>query len=213
MAHTFYDKAPTEELLEAYKKNNSFLIPTLCASATLIGEESESSGKHVEHQLAVKVLDESGKTCFCGRMKIAKEGCKAEFAHETVKRVKKHGLDIIWFVLLPYSFTPCLNLSSKFSNSRPFSGTDTATGFVGTAFGLSLHQELSLLTSRCDLTPIESLRSATATTARRFGLKDRGRLAEGLRADVVMVRGDPTADIECTMDIAGIWRGGVALNR
>jgi imidazolonepropionase-like amidohydrolase len=63
------------------------------------------------------------------------------------------------------------------------------------------------------LTPIESLRSATATTARRFGLKDRGRLAEGLRADVVMVRGDPTADIECTMDIAGIWRGGVALNR
>jgi imidazolonepropionase-like amidohydrolase len=84
---------------------------------------------------------------------------------------------------------------------------------VGTAFGLSVHQELSLLTSRCDLTPSEALRSATATTARRFALKDRGRLAKGLRADVLMVRGDPTADIRCTMDIVGIWRGGVALKR
>jgi imidazolonepropionase-like amidohydrolase len=82
---------------------------------------------------------------------------------------------------------------------------------VGTAFGLSVHQELSLLTSRCDLTPAEALRSATGTTARRFGLKDRGRLAKGLRADALIVRGDPTVDIERTMDITGIWRGGVAL--
>jgi hypothetical protein len=114
MAHTFYDKAPTEELLEAYKKNNAFLIPTLCASATIIGEESESSKKHIGHELAEKVLDESGKTCFGGRMKIAKEGCKAEFAHETVKMVKKHGLDIIWFVL-PLLFV-LTYLSSKISN-------------------------------------------------------------------------------------------------
>lgn len=91
------------------------------------------------------------------------------------------------------------------------SGTDTATGLSGTIFGLSLHQELSLLTSRCDFTPGEALRSATATTASRLGLKDRGRLAEGLRADVLMVKGDPTVDIGCTIDIAGVWRGGVAL--
>jgi hypothetical protein len=213
MAHTFYDKAPTQELLEAYKKNNSFLIPTLCASATLIGEESESSEKHVGHQLAEKVLDETGKTCFCGRMKIAKEGCKAEFAYETVKMVKRHGLDIIWsvsFTLLLIPTTPP-PINQKLADLVPFSGTDTSPGFVGTAFGLSVHQELSLLTTRCDLTPGEALRSATATTARRFGLKDRGRLAKGLRADVLMVRGDPTVDIRCTMDIASIWRGGVAL--
>lgn len=98
MAHTFFDKPPMQELLEAYKKNNAFLIPTLCAIATAIGEETTSSAKHVGHELAEKVLDESEKTCFCGRMKIAKEGCKAEFAYETVKMVKRHGLDIIWSV-------------------------------------------------------------------------------------------------------------------
>lgn len=82
---------------------------------------------------------------------------------------------------------------------------------MGTAFGLSVHQELSLLVNRCDLTPAEALRSATGTTVRRFGLKDRGRLAQGLRADLVMVKGDPTVDIRRTMDLVGIWRGGVAL--
>ena len=48
---------------------------------------------------------------------------------------------------------------------------------------------------------------------RRFGLKNRGKLAEGLRADVLMAKGDPTVDIRCTIDIAGIWRGGAALER
>jgi imidazolonepropionase-like amidohydrolase len=72
---------------------------------------------------------------------------------------------------------------------------------------------LSLLTSRCGFYPIEALRSATLTTARRFGLKDRGRLSEGLRADVLIVNGDPTVDIGCTMDIAEVWRGGAALER
>ena len=91
-------------------------------------------------------------------------------------------------------------------------GTDAATGLLGTAMGLSLHQELSLYVYRCGLTPSEALRSATSTTARRFKFDDRGRLAKGLRADVLMVRGDPTTDISRTLDIGGIWRGGVALN-
>jgi hypothetical protein len=109
MAHTFYDKAPTEELLEVYKKNDSFLIPTLVASATFTGAENESSKEHVEHELAARVLDANGKTCFCGRIKMAKEGCRVEFAYETVRMVKSHGLDIIWFVSLPtHSHQICL---------------------------------------------------------------------------------------------------------
>jgi imidazolonepropionase-like amidohydrolase len=98
------------------------------------------------------------------------------------------------------------------TNTVLTSGTDSATGFVGTAFGLSVHQELSLPVGQCGLTPSEALCSAMATTARRFSLTDRRRLAEGLRAYVLMVKGDPTANIGCTINIAGIWRGGVALD-
>jgi hypothetical protein len=35
---------------------------------------------------------------------------------------------------------------------------------------------------------------------------------KGRRADVIMVEGNPTEDICRTLDISGIWRGGVALN-
>jgi hypothetical protein len=93
-----------------------------------------------------------------------------------------------------------------------FRGTDTATGLLGTSMGLSLHQELSLYVDRCGLTPIEALRSATSTTARRFRLNDRGILARGRRADILMVKGDPTKNISLTLEIDGIWRGGVALS-
>lgn len=78
--------------------------------------------------------------------------------------------------------------------------------------GLSLHQELSLYVDRCELTPLEALRSATSTTARRFRLNDRGKLSVGKRADILMVKGDPTKDIGSTLDIRGVWRGGSALN-
>lgn len=49
-------------------------------------------------------------------------------------------------------------------------------------------------------------------TARRFNLHDLGKLVEGLKADVLLVKGDPTEDIWCTMNLVGIWRGGQALD-
>lgn len=39
LAHCFCDERPTQELVDAYKKNNSFLVPTLTVVATLTGEE------------------------------------------------------------------------------------------------------------------------------------------------------------------------------
>ena len=101
MAHTFYDTAPTDELLELYKKNNTFLIPTLGASATFTGAEVECSKELAEHHLAKRVLNEHGKACFCGRIMTAKEGSSPEFAYQTVRLLKKHGIDIIWSVVRP----------------------------------------------------------------------------------------------------------------
>jgi hypothetical protein len=44
-------------------------------------------------------------------------------------------------------------------------------------------------------------------------LNDRGRIARGLRADLLLVDGDPTKDITATRAIAGIWKGGVPFDR
>ena len=81
-------------------------------------------------------------------------------------------------------------------------GTD-APG-PGMAHGASLHRELELLV-QSGLSPSEALTAATFTPARQFGLHDRGRVAVGLRADLVLVGGDPTADIQALHEIDGVW--------
>jgi imidazolonepropionase-like amidohydrolase len=63
------------------------------------------------------------------------------------------------------------------------------------------------------LSPREALTAATAAPAEVFGLSDRGRIAAGLTADLLLVRGDPTADINATSEIVAIWRGGVRVDR
>jgi imidazolonepropionase-like amidohydrolase len=89
-------------------------------------------------------------------------------------------------------------------------GTDAPN--PGTVFGASLHRELELLV-RCGISPAQALAAATADPARVFGLADRGRVAAGKRADLVLVSGDPLTDITATRSIQWIWREGVACDR
>ncbi|HEV3254148.1 MAG TPA: amidohydrolase family protein [Candidatus Acidoferrales bacterium] len=89
-------------------------------------------------------------------------------------------------------------------------GTDAPN--PGTAHGASIHRELELLV-QAGLTPAEALTAATATPARAFHLDDRGRIAPGLRADLLLVKGDPTADITATRDIVSVWKLGVEADR
>jgi imidazolonepropionase-like amidohydrolase len=89
-------------------------------------------------------------------------------------------------------------------------GTDAPN--PGTVFGASLHRELELLV-RCGISPTQALAAATAEPARVFGLADRGQVAVGRRADLVLVSGDPLTDITATRAIERIWRGGTACDR
>lgn len=82
----------------------------------------------------------------------------------------------------------------------------------GTAQGASLHHELALLV-RAGLSPAEALAAATAVPARRFGMADRGRIAAGQRADLVLVEGNPLDDITATRAIVGVWKNGHAVSR
>lgn len=89
-------------------------------------------------------------------------------------------------------------------------GSDVAAPH--SAHGLSLHAELGALVD-AGLSPRQALTAATAAPAEHFGLGDRGALEVGRRADLVLVRGDPTTCIDVAADIARIWRGGVPVQR
>ena len=60
------------------------------------------------------------------------------------------------------------------------------------------------------MTPAEALRSATSLVAKCFKFEDRGRLAEGLNADMLLVEGDPLEYIDATLNIRGVWHEGRA---
>ena len=73
--------------------------------------------------------------------------------------------------------------------------------------GPSLHHELALLVD-AGLSTAEALRAATSLPAQHFDLPDRGNIAPGRRADLVLVDGDPLADIRHTRNIVGVWSAG-----
>ncbi|MGW5636486.1 amidohydrolase family protein [Streptomyces sp. NPDC003832] len=73
--------------------------------------------------------------------------------------------------------------------------------------GPGLHHELALLVG-AGLTPAEALRAATDLPARHFGLTDRGTVRPGLRADLLLIDGDPLTDIGATRGIRRIWAAG-----
>lgn len=81
-----------------------------------------------------------------------------------------------------------------------------------TIHGASMHQELELLVAS-GMTPAEALAAATSRPADFFEASDRGRIAAGKRADLVLVEGDPTQDILATRRIAGIWKNGHKVDR
>jgi imidazolonepropionase-like amidohydrolase len=93
---------------------------------------------------------------------------------------------------------------------RILAGTDA--GNPGTAPGVSIHGELEYLV-RAGLTPEQALAAATSVPASTFRLTDRGRIASGLRADLILVNDDPTAEITATRDIVEVWKAGIPVDR
>lgn len=81
----------------------------------------------------------------------------------------------------------------------------------GTDAGVYPHglnaRELSSLVER-GMTPLQALRSATIHAADLIGLDDRGRIAEGLLADLIAVPGNPLDDVSVTERVVFVMKGG-----
>src|SRR5439155_11892390 len=91
-------------------------------------------------------------------------------------------------------------------------GSDTQTGVFP---GAGLHRELHLLTE-AGLTPAEAIRAATIDAARFLANgkePEFGVIAEGKLADLLLVEGDLTANLDNLAHIRAVIKGGVQLER
>jgi len=73
----------------------------------------------------------------------------------------------------------------------------------------NIHEELRLLVEQAGLTPLAAITAGTLNGARAIGIEaTRGSIAPGKVADLVVLSGDPSADIRHTRDIVYVFREG-----
>lgn len=89
-------------------------------------------------------------------------------------------------------------------------GTDA--GVMATPHGVSVSEEIELLVE-AGLTPLEALQAATINAADALGLESEiGRVAEGYRADLVLLPHDPQQGLAVLREPQGVMRDGVWLD-
>lgn len=184
LVHLFVDSTPDAEFAKRVAAHNAFVIPTLSVLESVSwGDGGKLIAK--DPKLAPYIPAANVQTLETTFPKRAGPARNLAFALETVRQLRAAGVPVL-------------------------AGTDAPN--PGTAHGASIHRELELLV-KAGLTPVEALRAATSVPARTFSLADRGRVAPGLRGDLVLVNGDPTTDILATRDIAAVWKRGLEIHR
>ncbi|MFF1611937.1 amidohydrolase family protein [Amycolatopsis sp. NPDC058278] len=184
VVHVFMDRPHTTEIVDLIAGSGMFVVPCVCLDASMMGITGSALA---DDPRVARRLDDKWEKTLRSSYNRYPQG-RLEDVLETVQALAAAGVDLL-------------------------AGTDASmaeTFFGGLAHGASLHHELQYLVT-AGLTPAQALRAATATTARRFGLGDRGRIAEGLRADLLLVDGDPTEKIGDTLNTRAIWRRGSRL--
>jgi imidazolonepropionase-like amidohydrolase len=184
LVHIFSDRAPEPGFAALAAGKKAFVVPTLTVVESTTGV---ASGKALTEDARLAPYLRSDEVVNLGRSFPSRPNApnRMEHAVAAVRQLKAAGVPIL-------------------------AGSDAPN--VGTAHGASIHREMELLVS-AGLSPIEALAAATSNPARAFGLPDRGRIAPGLRADLVLVEGDPGQDVTATRNILRIWKAGHPVER
>lgn len=183
IVHIFTDKVADEAFVKLAKAKGAFVIPTF---ATIAGHVATGEGAALAAQPELEpFLSPSQKETLRAVPKKPGKRTELETAVESVRRLHKGGVAVV-------------------------AGTDAPN--AGTAHGAAMPIELSYLV-RAGMSPVEALRAATSLPARIMGMKDRGRIVAGARADLLLVDGDPTRRIGDLAKIAAVWKNGHAVDR
>jgi Imidazolonepropionase and related amidohydrolases len=183
LAHIFIDRPSwTPELVKSIAESGAFVTPCLVLNSSIMGKPASNLAEdpRVHSKLSPEWID-TLNSCFNTFPQ-----AKMEDNFKNLMDLYSAGVDIL--------------VGTDVSVPVPTLG--------GLAHGASVHHELQLLVE-AGFTPIEALRAATSVPAHRFSLTDRGRIIAGARADLLLVKGDPTIIISDTLSIRAVWTRGI----
>ncbi len=184
LVHIFADSAPPADFVAQAAAQGAFVAPTLTVLESVTGRPADADLVGDPH--IGPLLDGRERSQLGASFPLAAAGgTRFDNALQAVRALHHAGVAIL-------------------------AGTDAPN--PGTAHGASMHREFDLL-SAAGLSPAAVLASATSVPADAFGLADRGRIATGLRADLVLVEGNPLEDVRAARAIVGVWKGGHPIDR
>lgn len=184
LVHLFVDRPPDGNFGRIVSQHRAFVIPTLTVLESTIGVASAAS--------------------------LITDPNLAPFLPVTVASNLNRAFPVRLDSAKNYAAAEATVRQLKAARVPILAGSDAPN--PGTAHGASLHRELELLV-RAGLKPTEALAAATSVPAAQFNVADRGSIKPGLRADLLLVKGDPTTDIKATRNIVRIWKEGRAVDR
>jgi len=190
IAHSVRDLPVDAELIDLLKARDVCLCPTLTREVSAFVYERDPD--FFADPFFLKGVDPSVVT------RLRDPARQAQVAKSSSAQRYKAGLDV--------AMANAKRLAD--SGVRLASGTDT--GPPARFQGYFEHLELELL-ARAGLAPPAILAMATGGAARCMGLQDVGVLRRGAWADLVVLTGDPLADVKATRSIESVWIAGARL--
>jgi imidazolonepropionase-like amidohydrolase len=189
LAHGVRDVPVDQEFIAAVKAHHVWYIPTLGLdeSAYLFAEHPELvSQPFLAHALQPALAELLTDPRWCADVlsntqKLAADKSSLSMNEKNAKTLYDNGVQIGF-------------------------GTDSGATPLRVA-GFAEHRELELLVA-AGLTPLQAIGTATQNAAALLKLDDRGVLAPGKWADLLVVEGDPSQHISDIHRIVSVWRHG-----
>ena len=97
LTHTFCDEPITANLIDKYKTNNAFCIPTLTIIGSLTGEGQQIATSFANDDRVVGLLGENERQNLRDCLSMTLPSAKVEYAYESVRQLKAAGIDILWY--------------------------------------------------------------------------------------------------------------------
>ena len=193
LVHSVEDAPVDQEFLSLAKKNRALYCPTLFV---VMGYRYALSNTWrptpAEQRLAdPQILAAMGDLARIPPEKLPERVAKAmaDAASPVPSPVELQNLRTVWDAGIPVAM-----------------GTDA--GNIGTLHGPSVFRELGLMV-QAGLTPLQALRAATVNGARAMGMEhDLGTLAPGKLADLLILDGDPLAEVQNLARIHRVIKDG-----
>ena len=175
-----FNSRPVKDFVALLVKKQISIDPTMATFAFLKQRDGDVNEPYAA--VAPHMPPDVARGFSVGSMKIADDA--------TLKRYEKSYAKMVEFVGIMYR-----------AGVPIVAGTDDIPGFT-------LHSELALLV-KAGLTPAQALQVATRNGARYTRTSnDRGSIAAGKLADLVLVDGDPTKDIQDVRKVAAVITRG-----